>query len=121
MDYRIADISLAPSGEKKIEWARQYMPVLNRLREKYAKERPLDGLTISACLHLEAKTACLLILMKDLGARVVAAGSNPLSTQDDVCAGLVKNGVAVFSRNGMTTAARTRQPKDFSLRVRATP
>ncbi len=103
MDYRIADIALAPSGEKKIEWARQYMPVLNRLREKYAKERPLDGLTISACLHLEAKTACLLILMKDLGARVVAAGSNPLSTQDDVCAGLVKNGVAVFSRNGMTT------------------
>ena len=103
MDYRIADIALAPSGEKKIEWARQYMPVLRHLEKKYKAEQPLAGTVISACLHLEAKTACLLLLLKDLGAKVVAAGSNPLSTQDDVCAGLVKNGVAVFSRNGMAT------------------
>lgn len=103
MDYNIADIALAPSGERKIEWARRYMPVLNSLVRKYEDERPLAGLTVSACLHLEAKTACLLIMLKELGARVVAAGSNPLSTQDDVCAGLVKNGVAVFSRNGMST------------------
>jgi len=103
MDYRIADIALAPSGEKKIGWARQYMPVLRHLEKKYKAEQPLAGTVISACLHLEAKTACLLLLLKDLGAKVVAAGSNPLSTQDDVCAGLVKNGVAVFSRNGMAT------------------
>ncbi|MDI9370921.1 MAG: adenosylhomocysteinase [Synergistaceae bacterium] len=103
MDYNISDIALAPAGERKIDWARRYMPVLDGLKRKYEDERPLEGLTISACLHLEAKTACLLILMKELGARVVAAGSNPLSTQDDVCAGLVKNGVSVFSRNGMTT------------------
>lgn len=103
MDYRIADIALAPSGEKKIGWARQYMPVLRHLEKKYTSEQPLAGTVISACLHLEAKTACLLLLLKDLGAKVVAAGSNPLSTQDDVCAALVKNGVAVFSRNGMAT------------------
>jgi len=103
MDYKIADRALAPSGEKKIRWAKQYMPVLQLLEEKYRKEQPLAGTVISACLHLEAKTACLLILLKDLGAKVTAAGSNPLSTQDDICAALVENGVSVFSRHGMTT------------------
>jgi hypothetical protein len=97
MEYRIADRGLAPSGEKKIRWARQYMPVLRFLENKYGAARPLKGTVISACLHLEAKTACLLILLKELGAVVTAAGSNPLSTQDDVCAALVENGVAVFS------------------------
>lgn len=103
MDYKIADRALASSGEKKIRWAKQYMPVLRLLEEKYRKEQPLAGTVISACLHLEAKTACLLILLKDLGAKVTAAGSNPLSTQDDICAALVENGVSVFSRHGMTT------------------
>lgn len=103
MDFRIADRALAPSGEKKIRWAKQYMPVLRLLEEKYREEQPLAGTVISACLHLEAKTACLLILLKDLGAKVTAAGSNPLSTQDDICAALVENGVSVFSRHGMTT------------------
>lgn len=103
MEYKIADRALAPSGEKKIRWAKQYMPVLRLLEEKYRKDRPLAGTVISACLHLEAKTACLLILLKDLGAKVTAAGSNPLSTQDDICAALVENGVSVFSRHGMTT------------------
>ncbi len=103
MDYKIADRALASSGKKKIRWAKQYMPVLRLLEEKYRKEQPLAGTVISACLHLEAKTACLLILLKDLGAKVTAAGSNPLSTQDDICAALVENGVSVFSRHGMTT------------------
>ena len=102
MKSTIADPSLAPSGEKKISWARQYMPVLNLLEERYRAEQPLRGERIAACLHLEAKTACLLLTMKALGAEVTAAGSNPLSTQDDVCAALVKGGVAVFSRHGMT-------------------
>ncbi len=102
MEYRIADRGLAPSGEKKIRWAKQYMPVLRFLENRYGAARPLEGTVISACLHLEAKTACLLILLKELGAVVVAAGSNPLSTQDDICAALVENGVAVFSRHGMT-------------------
>ena len=103
MNYKIADISLAPSGEKKIRWAWQYMPVLQLLENKYKEERPLAGTVISACLHLEAKTACLLLLLKKLGAQVTAAGSNPLSTQDDVCAALVEGGVSVFSHNGMST------------------
>lgn len=103
MKSKIADPSLAPSGEKKISWARQYMPVMNLLEEKYRAEQPLRGERIAACLHLEAKTACLLLTMKALGAEVTAAGSNPLSTQDDVCAALVKSGVAVFSRHGMST------------------
>ena len=102
MKSTIADPSLAPSGEKKISWARQYMPVLNLLEERYRADQPLRGERIAACLHLEAKTACLLLTMKALGAEVTAAGSNPLSTQDDVCAALVKGGVAVFSRHGMT-------------------
>ena len=78
------------------------MPVLNLLEEKYRAEQPLRGERIAACLHLEAKTACLLLTMKALGAEVTAAGSNPLSTQDDVCSALVESGVAVFSRHGMT-------------------
>ncbi len=103
MNYKIADRGLAPAGKKKIEWAAQYMPVLGLLGEKYRNEQPLAGEVISACLHLEAKTACLLLTLKDLGARVAAAGSNPLSTQDDVCAALVEGGVEVYSRNGMTS------------------
>lgn len=79
------------------------MPVMNLLEEKYRAEQPLRGERIAACLHLEAKTACLLLTMKALGAEVTAAGSNPLSTQDDVCAALVKSGVAVFSHHGMST------------------
>lgn len=101
MQSRIADMALAPSGDKKIRWAWSSMPVLRHLGEKYASERPLAGVRLSACLHLEAKTACLLLLMKELGAEVAAAGSNPLSTQDDVCAALVRGGVTVFSRNAM--------------------
>jgi adenosylhomocysteinase len=78
------------------------MPVLAHFVERRVEESPLSGTTVGACLHLEAKTACLLLALKELGAEVVAAGSNPLSTQDDVCAYLVREGVGVFSRRGMT-------------------
>ncbi|HPD98400.1 MAG TPA: adenosylhomocysteinase, partial [Synergistales bacterium] len=99
---RIADPSLAPEGKKKILWAWQRMAVLSELEKKYLDEQPLSGITVGACLHLEAKTACLLLTLQKLGATVAAAGSNPLSTQDDVCAALVEEGVRVFSRRGMT-------------------
>lgn len=79
------------------------MPVLAALEDKYLEEQPLAGISVGACLHLEAKTACLLLTLKKLGASVTVAGSNPLSTQDDVCAGLVNEGVSVFSRRGMST------------------
>jgi adenosylhomocysteinase len=100
--YRIADPELAEGGMNKIEWALQFMPVLQRFGDQYLESKPLQGMRIAACLHLEAKTACLLATLRRLGADVAAAGSNPLSTQDDVCAALVRLGVHVFSRRGMS-------------------
>lgn len=102
MNYKIADLSLAPSGCAKMDWAWRAMPVLNALKNRYAAAQPLRGVRLTACLHLEAKTACLLRTFKELGADVCAAGSNPLSTQDDICAALVESGVSVFSRHGMS-------------------
>ncbi|MDO9508216.1 MAG: adenosylhomocysteinase [Thermovirgaceae bacterium] len=99
---RIADPSKSTEGMKKISWALQRMPVLAALEKKYFDAQPLSGVSVGTCLHLEAKTACLLLTLKKLGARVAAAGSNPLSTQDDVCAALVDEGIAVFSRRGMS-------------------
>ncbi len=101
-DCKIADKSLAPEGRRRIDWAWQYMPVLRLASEKWSASKPLAGHTIAACLHLEAKTACLLKVLKALGAEVAAAGSNPLSTQDPVCAALAEDGVHVFSRRGMS-------------------
>lgn len=99
---RIADIKLASLGHQKVAWAWRAMPVLRHLREERLAQKPLAGCRLSACLHLEAKTACLLLALQDMGAQVYAAGSNPLSTQDDVCAALVERGVEVFSTHGMT-------------------
>ena len=104
MNSKVADLSLAPGGHAKMDWAWRSMPVLDALKKRYEAQQPLKGVRLSACLHLEAKTACLLKTFKDLGAQICAAGSNPLSTQDDVCAALVECGVSVFSRHGMTGA-----------------
>jgi len=102
--YSVADIGLAKQGRERIDWAWQYMPVVRLVSEKETSggKRPLDGHTIACCLHLEAKTACLLKVFKELGAVVTAAGSNPLSTQDPICAALAEYGVHVFSRHGMS-------------------
>ncbi|MBQ3455974.1 MAG: adenosylhomocysteinase, partial [Synergistaceae bacterium] len=102
-DYEVKDISLAEHGRKKIEWAWQYMPSLQFLYNKYRDSQPFKGATIAACLHLEAKTANLLITLRKLGARVAACGSNPLSTQDDICAALAEAGVNVYSKRGMSS------------------
>lgn len=102
-DYRIADINLAEEGRRRISWAWQYMPVLKLIAEKNKETQPLRGFTVATCLHLEAKTACLLKVLKDLGATVVTAGSNPLSTQDPICAALVEAGIHVFSKHGMNS------------------
>lgn len=101
-EFRIADIALAPEGHRRMEWAWEYMPVLRLIKEKEEKTQPLSGMVIGVCLHLEAKTACLLKVLRDLGATVAAAGSNPLSTQDPICAALAEHGVHVFSRRGMS-------------------
>ncbi|HBT19991.1 MAG TPA: adenosylhomocysteinase [Peptococcaceae bacterium] len=98
--YHIKDISLAPEGEKKIEWVKAHMPVLNRLKKIFEDDKPLKGYTVAMCLHLEAKTAFLARVIHSWGAKVVMCASNPLSTQDDVVAALVKKGISVFAIRG---------------------
>ncbi len=95
--YDIRDLSLAPEGQKRIEWASLDMPVLGQIRQRFAEERPLDGVRISACLHVTTETANLMLTLKDGGANVVLCASNPLSTQDEVAAALVMQGIAVHA------------------------
>ncbi|HBJ80846.1 adenosylhomocysteinase, partial [Pseudothermotoga sp.] len=72
------------SGHKKIDWAKRFMPLLNLIESEYSQQKPLKDFTVGMSIHLEAKTACLAITLRNLGAKVVITGSNPLSTQDDV-------------------------------------
>jgi len=102
VEHKIRDLAKAPEGERKIRWVARRMPVLNSIREKYREEQPLAGKKIAACIHLEAKTAYLALTLQELGAEVYLTGSNPLSTQDDVAAALVKEGTAVFAWHGAT-------------------
>ncbi len=88
--YDIRDLALAPQGRKRILWADQDMPVLRRVRDRFRKEKPLQGMHFSACLHVTAETANLVQTLKAGGAQIVLCASNPLSTQDDVAAALVK-------------------------------
>lgn len=97
---KISDISLAPAGYKKIAWAGQHMPVMSMLRQQLEKEKPLQGLRIAMCLHLEAKTAFLAQTLQAGGGEIVVCGSNPLSTQDDVVAALVDSGITAFAHHG---------------------
>ncbi|MFD0588071.1 adenosylhomocysteinase [Paenibacillus sp. GCM10027627] len=94
----IADPSLAPEGHLKIDWASAHMPVLNSIKEQFQKEQPFKGLKVTISLHLEAKTAYLAKVVQAGGAEVTITGSNPLSTQDDVCAALVEDGITVFAK-----------------------
>lgn len=94
----VADRSLAAEGKLKIDWVQAHMPVLNQIREQFEKEQPFKGLKVSICLHLEAKTAYLAKVVQAGGAEVTITGSNPLSTQDDVCAALVEDGITVFAK-----------------------
>jgi adenosylhomocysteinase len=101
MKYDIKDITLAPKGKLRIEWAEQYMPVLRLIRERFQNEKPLKGIKISACLHVTTETAVLMQTLKDGGADVVICASNPLSTQDDVSASLVEySKIPVFAIKG---------------------
>ena len=96
----IADISLAPSGEKKIRWAAAHMPVLAAIAEDFKRDRPLQGLRVALSVHLEAKTAWLCRVLEMAGAEMYVTGSNPLSTQDDVAAALAAGGMEVFAHHG---------------------
>lgn len=97
-DSVIANPALAPEGKRKIDWVREHMPVLNRIREQFEKEKPFQGLKVAISLHLEAKTAYLAKVVQAGGADVTITGSNPLSTQDDICAALVEDGITVFAK-----------------------
>ncbi len=98
MKYDVADMALAPKGKKRILWADNDMPVLAAIRERFRKSKPLKGLNVSACLHVTAETANLMRALKEAGANVALCASNPLSTQDDVAASLVKDfGIATFA------------------------
>jgi len=101
VNYDIKDIGLAPEGKRRIEWAENDMPVLRQVREKFDKEKPLEGKNMSACLHVTAETANLARTLKAGGANLVLCASNPLSTQDDVAASLVKDyDIPVFAITG---------------------
>jgi len=99
--FDIKDIKLADEGKKRIDWAEREMPVLRSIKQRFEKEKPLKGVTLAACLHVTTETANLARTLKAGGARVMLCASNPLSTQDDVAASLVKHdGISVFARNG---------------------
>src|ERR1700688_723783 len=100
----IKDAKLAPQGKKRILWADRDMPVLARIRERFAKEKPLAGMRLSACLHVTCETANLARTLQAGGADLVLVASNPLSTQDDVAASLVKDfGISTFAVRGEDT------------------
>ncbi len=104
MGYDIKDIKLAKKGALRIEWARNNMPVLSLIAQRFRKERPLKGLKIACCLHVTTETAVLMEVLKVGGAELALCASNPLSTQDDVAASLVKNlSVSVFAIKGEDT------------------
>src|SRR2546423_14581515 len=86
--HDVKDLSLAPEGVRRIQWADRQMPVLQAIRDRFEREKPLDGYRISACLHVTTETANLMRTLKAGGAAVVLCAPNPLSTQDDVAAGL---------------------------------
>lgn len=101
MDFDIKDMNLAEKGRLRIEWANQSMPVLNLIQERFEKEKPLKGIRLGACLHVTTETASLMRTLKAGGAEVSLCASNPLSTQDDAAASLVKDyEIPVYARKG---------------------
>ncbi len=100
MEYDIGRPSLSEEGARRLTWAGRRMPVLETIRERYRTDRPLDGLRIAACLHVTAETANLMLALRDAGAQPALCASNPLSTQDDIAAALVADGIPVFAVRG---------------------
>ena len=99
--HDVRDVSLADAGQRRIEWAAREMPVLRLIRERFARERPLEGVRLAACLHVTTETANLVSTLTAGGAEVALCASNPLSTQDDVAAALVAvHGVPTYAIKG---------------------
>src|SRR5213593_926495 len=100
-NHDVADLSLADAGQTRIEWADTQMPVLRQIRERFEKEKPLEGITLGACLHVTTETANLVRTLMAGGAEVALCASNPLSTQDETAAALVdRYGAEVHAING---------------------
>jgi len=105
VDHDVKDLSLSGAGRLRIEWAEQWMPVLRQVRERFAKEQPLRGMRLGACLHVTTETAVLMLTLKAGGAEVALCASNPLSTQDDAAAALVKEyEISTFAHKGEDNA-----------------
>ena len=102
-ESQVKDKKLAPQGRLQIEWASAHMPVINQIKSRFTKEKPLKGLTLGACLHVTKETAVLVETLVAGGAKIALCGSNPLSTQDDVAAALAEEGVHVFAWRGQNT------------------
>src|ERR671939_609906 len=99
--YDIKDLTLADEGKRRTEWAERSMPVLRQIRARFAKEQPLKGVRLSACLHVTTETANLMQTLRAAGADIALCASNPLSTQDDVAAHLARDhGIKVYAIKG---------------------
>jgi adenosylhomocysteinase len=105
VDHDVKDLSLAGAGRLRIEWAEQSMPVLRQVRERFGKEQPLKGVRVGACLHVTTETAVLMLTLQAGGARIALCASNPLSTQDDTAAALVREyEISTFAHKGEDSA-----------------
>ena len=103
----VRDISLSREGVMRIDWAAREMPVMAQIRDRFAADKPLNGLKIAACLHVTSETANLVIALRDGGADVVMCASNPLSTQDDVAAALVSEyGIPTYTQSCIEPRSR---------------
>ena len=111
-DYAVKDINMAKQGAERIEWARRHMPVLNLIKDEFAKKKPLKGVNVIACLHVTVETANLIDTLLAGGANVALTASNPLSTQDDVAAALAKKGVKVYAVRGEDEKTVLREHRD---------
>ncbi len=100
MEYKVKDISQAKEGRLRVEWAESHMPVLVKIKDEFSRKKPLEDITIGACLHVTKETAVLMRTLKAAGATLALCGSNPLSTQDEVAAGLAEEGIRVFAWRG---------------------
>jgi len=100
--FKVKDLKLAEQGRRQIEWAESKMPVLMKIRERFKSEKPLEGLKVSACLHVTKETAVLMKTLIAGGAEVALSASNPLSTQDEVAAALVEEGISVYAWRGQS-------------------
>ena len=116
MNYRIKDPKLAEEGKRKIDWAQVHMPVLLNLKKKLLAKSPLKGVKFAGCLHVTKETGVLIRTLRDLGADLTWCGCNPLSTQDDVAAALVDEGVSIYASRASAYSTRSWPRVSFHTR-----